>query len=384
MVLALDNIEVLDLSRLLPGPYCSMILADFGARVLKVEDTGRGDYFRTMSALAGGYQTVNRNKKSLALNLKDPRGREIFYRLAARADVVLEGFRPGVTARLGVDYSTLQKLNPRLVYCSLTGYGQEGPRSQSPGHDLNYIGLAGILGLTGAAGGPPVIPSVQLADLGGGALWAAIAILVALLARERTGQGQYLDVAMLDGTLAFLPLMAEGILAGGTPPVRGSLPLSGALACYRVYATSDRKYVTLGALEEKFWTEFCLALNRPGWVDRQFGPEQEQLAGEVAEILSSRTRDQWLEFFAGRDVCLEPVYDPGEIAADEHIKARGMLGPGPYLGIPVKLSTTPGGVREPAPGWGEHSREVLAELGYTGQEIDGFLAGEVIKESGQS
>ncbi len=374
------DIEVLDLSRLLPGPYCSMILADFGARVLKVEDTLRGDYFRTMG-LAGGFETVNRGKKSLALDLKDPRGREVFYRLAERADVVLEGFRPGVTARLAVDYPTLAELNPRLVYCSLTGYGQEGPRSLRAGHDLNYIGLAGILGLTGLPDGPPVIPSVQLADLSGG-LWAAYAILAALLVRERTGRGQYIDVAMLDGILAFLPVLAQSMAEGRA--ARGSLPLAGGLACYRVYGTADDKYVTMGALEEKFWAEFCLAVDHPGWIDRQYGPDQERLAGEVAALLRSRTRDEWLAFFEGRDICLEPVYGPDEVAADEHVKSRGVLAQGPYLGVPVKLSLTPGAIRGPAPDWGEHSSEVLAGVGYSDLEIEALLTAGVVKENGRS
>ena len=383
-MLPLSNVEVLDLSRLLPGPYCSMILADFGARVVKVEDTARGDYLRDMGPVAGGFGTVNRNKQSLALDLKNPRGREIFYRLVARADVVLEGFRPGVTARLGIDYPTLRRVNPRLVYCSLTGYGQTGPRSQRPGHDVNYLGLSGILGLTGAAGQAPVIPAVTLADLGGGAMWAAIAILLALWARERTGEGQYLDVAMLDGLLAWLPMFAEGVTGLGPAPSRGEVPLAGALACYRVYAAADGRYLALGALEEKFWAGFCRVLGRPEWIARQFGADQEDLAAAVQEVIRTKTRDEWLALFAPADVPLEPVYSLFEVAADEHIRSRGMVGPGPCLGVPVKLSATPGGIRTPAPGWGEHSREVLAGLGYPAEEIDILAAAGVIREGGRS
>jgi len=383
-MLPLSNVEVLDLSRLLPGPFCSMILADFGARVIKVEDTGRGDYLRDMAPVTAGFETVNRNKRSLALDLRNPRGQEIFYRLASRADVVLEGFRPGVTARLGIDYPALHRVNPRLVYCSLTGYGQTGPRAGRPGHDVNYLALAGILGLTGVAGQIPVIPAVTVADLGGGAMWAAIAILVALWARERTGEGQYIDVAMLDGLLAWLPMFAEAVTGSGPTPQRGALPLAGALACYRVYAAADGRFLALGALEEKFWAAFCLAVDRPAWIGRQFGRDQEPLAAEVAALLSTKTRDEWLAFFESSDVPIEPVYSLDEVAADEHIRTRGMLGPGKCLGVPIKLSSTPGGIRTPAPGWGEHSREVLAGLGYPEEEIDVLAATGVIRQGGRS
>ncbi len=389
-MLPLAGIRVLDLSRLLPGPYCSMVLADFGADVIKVEDTDHGDYMREMPGMAGAFASLNRNKRSLALNLKERAGQEVFYRLAQTADVVLEGFRPGVAARLGIDYPTLQKHNPRLIYCSLTGYGQTGPRSGRAGHDINYMALAGALDLTGDAGGPPVVPGVQVADLGGGAMWALAGILVALLARQQTGEGQHIDVAMLDGVIGWQVLAASALFTGGALPGRGTGVLNGSYACYRIYQTSDGGYLSLGALEPKFWAAFCQRLGRPDLIARQFvpAPGQGEVVAEVQRILLTGTRQHWVDFFAGVDCCLEPVLNLAEVFADGHVQARGMEVANPagtggsLLAVPVKLSATPGAVRSPAPGWGEDSAYVLAAAGFSSEEITALQEGGVVGGAG--
>ena len=389
LALALEGVKVLDLSRLLPGPFCSMILADFGADVLKVEDTDPGDYMRDLPGLEGSYQTLNRNKQSISLNLKTDKGQEILCKLVEEADVLIEQFRPGVTKRLGIDYPVLKKLNPRLIYCSLTGYGQNGPRALNAGHDINYAALAGVLNLCGLKGQPPVLPGVQIADIGGGALWSAVAILLALIAREKTGEGQLLDIAMLDGSVSFLAAAGSVFFAEGTVPQRGESILSGSFACYRVYETADHKYLSLGALEAKFWAEFCKRLDCPAWIDEQFAPQprQAQLSLELTKIFKSQTRAEWLDFFKDADICLEPVFDMAEAAADPHLQQRQMIVETELpdgrivkqIGIPIKCSGTPGLIRSLAPRWGEQTRPILKELGYSDAEVEDLLALGVIK-----
>ena len=275
---ALSGIRVLDLSRLLPGGFCSLLLADFGAEVLKVEDTGMGDYIRWSppfhegadeSARSALFLALNRGKRSIRLDLKTEGGREVLLRLVREHDVVLESFRPGVMQRLGVGYERLREENPRLVYCAITGYGQDGPYTGRSGHDMNYLGLNGLLGLSGDAGGPPVQSAGQIADVGGGALMAAFGILAALRERDSSGEGQLVDVSMFDGSLSWLALVAARYLADGTPPGRGDLELAGSLVCYRPYACRDG-WVTLGALEPKFWQAWCRGVGREDLVEKQF------------------------------------------------------------------------------------------------------------------
>ncbi|HYP48503.1 MAG TPA: CoA transferase, partial [Thermoleophilaceae bacterium] len=267
---ALDGVRVLDLSRLLPGGFCSLLLADFGAEVLKVEDTGMGDYLRWAapyyegaddSAKSALFLSLNRGKRSIRLNLKDEQGREVLLRLVREYDVLLESFRPGVMERLGVGYERLREENPGLVYCAISGYGQTGPYTARSGHDMNYLGLGGLLGLTGEVDGPPVQAAGQIADLGGGALMGAFGILAALRERERSGEGQLVDVSMFDGSLSWLAMVAARYLCEGEPPRRGGLELAGSLLCYRPYACSDG-WVTLGALEPKFWQAWCRGVGR--------------------------------------------------------------------------------------------------------------------------
>ncbi len=387
---ALSDIRVLDLSRLLPGGFCSLLLADFGAEVLKVEDTGMGDYIRWStpsyegaddSAKSALFLALNRGKRSMRLNLKEEAGREVLLRLVREYDVLLESFRPGVMERLGIGYETLRDENPRLVYCAITGYGQDGPYTERSGHDMNYLGLGGLLGLTGDADGPPVQPAGQIADLGGGALMAAFGIMAALRERERSGQGQLVDVSMFDGSLSWLALVAAKYLADGVAPGRGELELAGGLICYRPYACRDG-WVTLGALEPKFWQEWCRGVGREELVEKQFDRPGSDAHAEVERIFLERTREEWRAFASEHDCCLEPVLGLDEALDSELVQAREMVlkldqpGAGAdvrLLGVPVKLSRTPGAPAGPGPALGEHTREVLSSLGYSDNEIAALL-----------
>jgi alpha-methylacyl-CoA racemase len=396
-VTALEGIRVLDLSRLLPGGFCSLLLADFGAEVLKVEDTGMGDYIRWSppyyegaddSAKSALFLALNRNKRSIRLNLKHEKGKEVLLKLVREYDVVLESFRPGVLDRLGVGYERMREENPGIVYCAISGYGQDGPNRDRSGHDMNYLGLIGLLGLTGEREGPPIQSAGQIADLGGGALMAAFGILAALRERDRSGEGQFVDVSMADGALSWLAMVAAQYFADGVVPERGGLPLAGSLVCYRPYACADG-YVTLGALEPKFWQAWCRGVDREDLIERQFERPGSDAHAEVERIFLERTRDEWTQFASQHDCCLEPVLDLDEALDSELVRAREMVveldqpgaaEPVRQLGVPVKLSRTPGGVHAPGPALGENTREVLESLGYSGDDLaaleqDGAVAG---------
>ncbi len=383
---ALDGIRVLDLSRMLPGPYCSMMLADLGAEVIKVEETS-GDPTRRSPPMvdrqSAPFAQVNRNKKSIAIDLKQPEGRDIFLKLIPTADVVLEQFRPGVVDRLGISYTSVAEVNPRIVYCSLTGFGQDGPHRERSGHDLNYLALSGVLGLTTDEHGTPVIPGVQVADLAGGMI-AGFAMLAALLARERTGRGQYVDVSMFDVMLSMLPIPAAHHFAGATIPVGGKYVLSGAYPFYNVYETSDGKFMTLGALEPKFWANFCGKVGREDLVARQFDSSErrESLFDEVRSIFKSRTQAEWIELMLDADCCCEPVLSMTEAFQHAQTRAREMVRQSSsltdQLGFSYKLSDTPPREVSRAPLLGEHTAELLAAAGISKEDRDRLSAAGVI------
>jgi alpha-methylacyl-CoA racemase len=366
--------RVLDLSRLFPGPYCSRILADLGFEVVKVELPGGGDWSRYVPPLDPErgegllFGALNRGKMSLTLNLKAPEGQAIFLQLVDTADVVLETFRPGVMARLGLGYEELAAQNPRLVYCSLSGYGQTGPYRDRAGHDLNYQGLAGLLDLTGWADRPPGMPGAPLADLGG-ALWAAVGILAALLAREQTGRGQRVDGSLLGGALACLTLPLTRHL-GGQPVERGASDLTGGVVCYHVYQTSDGRYVTMSALEPEFWAAFCTATGCQDLLDQQFAPAfpGEPAYDQLCALFRTRSREEWGQALAEVDACCEPVYDMGEALESAPVQALEMLSGGRFL-PPIRFSAHEAPAPGPAPALGQHTGTILAELGYDAGEV---------------
>jgi alpha-methylacyl-CoA racemase len=398
VTLPLQGIRVLDLARLLPGGFCSLLLADFGADVLKVEDTGMGDYIRWSppyyegahdSAKSALFLSLNRNKRSIRLDLKSDGGREALLALVRESDVVLESFRPGVLERLGVGYERMREENPGIVYCAISGYGQDGPKRDASGHDENYLGLIGLLGLTGERGGEPVQAAGQIADLGGGALMAAFGILAALRERDGSaehpgsGEGQMVDVSMADGALSWLAMVAAAYFADGVVPRRGDLPLAGALICYRPYECADG-WVSLGALEPKFWQAWCRGVGREELVAKQFEHPGSDAHAQVREIFKGRTRAQWEAFAREHDCCLEPVLELDEALESELVSAREMVveldqpgaqRPVRQLGVPIKLTRTPGEHgRLPGPALGEHTEEALLQAGYSPAQVAELLA----------
>jgi len=365
---SLSGITVIDLSRLLPGPYCTMILADHGARVIAIEDPryrDRGEYVFP----------VYRNKSHMTLELKSDRGREIFFRLVRDADVVVEGFRPGVVERLGVDYSAVGRINPSIVYCSITGYGQTGPMRDAAGHDVNYLSHSGLLELMGEKDRPPAIPGVQIADLVGGGMNGALGVLLALFHRQRTGDGQHIDISMTDGALGLLPAVQFFQALFGKAQTRGDTFLAHRYACYNTYGTADDRYLAVGAVENRFWQNLCDHLGRP-----EYGPLQydEAHREEIIAFLRDRFRQQplenWERELSGLDVCVTPVKSVAEALADPLFRERGMLAAGDQdddtLGVPVKMGATPGGVRSVPPAFGADTDRILEELGYRRAEID--------------
>jgi alpha-methylacyl-CoA racemase len=378
--MSLEGIRVLDLTRLLPGAFCTLLLADMGADVVKVEEPRSGDYMRWYPPLRDGqsvlFNALNRNKRSVALDLKREAGRDLLLALVERADVLVEGNRPGVMDRLGLGWPALRERNPRLVMASITGYGQDGPWAGRAGHDLNYMAIAGALSLNGRLGEPPHPLAVQVADIGGGGQAAATAILGALLVVARGGEGRHLDVSMTDGALSWLAVPLAQVREQGPIP-RGGHRLTGRYACYGVYECADGRCLSVGALEPKFWRALCEAIGRPDLVDAQYaeGEEQERVRAELAAVLSTRKRDEWAEALGGLDACCEPVLELEEVAAHPQVVARGMVveqATGLELAPAVRL----GGEwrRKGAPRLGEDTGEVLAEVGVDAARLEELRA----------
>jgi alpha-methylacyl-CoA racemase len=365
----LSGIRVLDLTRLLPGPFCTMLLADMGADVVKVEEPGGGDYLRWTPPLVDGgsalFNAINRNKRSITLNLKAPEGRELLLRLAETADVLVEGNRPGVMARLGLGWDVLQARNSKLVMCSITGYGQDGPFASRAGHDVNYMATAGALGLNGPRDGPPSPLSVQVADIGGGGLQPAVAILGALVAVARREPGRWIDASMTDGAVTWLAL-ALAAHGGGEHVGRGDQRLGGRYPCYRVYACKDGGFYSVGALEPKFWANLCAAIDRPDLLALQFaeGADGAGAHESMESVFRAKTRNEWDLKLGGLDVCCEPVLELGEVATHPQVAARGLMTATPNgveVGPAIRMRAD--WRRRPAPALGEHTAEILAEVG---------------------
>ncbi|MBK7465233.1 MAG: CoA transferase [Betaproteobacteria bacterium] len=373
----LAGIRILDLTRLLPGPVTTLHLADLGAEVIKIEDPQVGDYARTLGTGQGEengqssayFRMINRNKQGFRLDLKKPEGVEVFMRLAREADVIIESFRPGVMAKLGIGYAAIAAVNPKIAYCSISGYGQDGPYKDLAGHDINYLGYAGVLDQIGSAGGNPAIPNFQIADLLGGAMTAAMGILAVVIEAQRTGQGRYIDVSMTDSVLAHTYFAMLRLNDAGQSAPRGTDLLSGGLPCYATYRCADGKHMAVGALEGKFWKTACEVLGHPDWLKRQWDAS---LRGELAELFASRPRDEWASLFAAVDCCITPILSPEEALANEQILARKMVVQEDGLtqfAPPLKMSGFEFSIRQAAPKSGEHNAAILAAAGYSTTEI---------------
>jgi len=377
---ALSDITVIDLSRLLPGPYCSMILADHGARVISIES-------RQFIADGLFFNTINRNKEHISLNLKTVEGKRIFFRLIEKADVLLEGFRPGVVDRLGVDYQRVCEVNPKIIYCAITGYGQNGPFRDRVGHDVNYLSYAGVLNLIGEPDRPPSIPGIQIADIAGGGMNAAIGILLALFAREKTGKGQYIDISMTDGMVAFLPIALYFQQLSGKDPRRADALLSHRYACYNTYESADGRFLSIGAVENRFWKRLCDHLGVAEYAALQYDDRRrKEILDFMRTTFKSKTLDEWDAELAHLEICWGRVQTFSEMFDDPLFQEREMIlqleGKSgitqPAIGVPVKLSDTPGSVRSAAVDFGESTTSILEELGYSEKEIKSLTKAKVI------
>jgi alpha-methylacyl-CoA racemase len=404
-MLALEGIRILDLTHLAPGALCTMILGDLGADVVRIEAPpgvgGRGAGLGISPMGEEGrkraaFDATNRNKRSVGLNLRSEQGREIFYKLAQTADVIVEGFRPGVVKRLKVDYETMKVINSRVIYCSLSGYGQDGPYSNLPGHDINYISIAGALNLIGTPDRPPVVPLNLLADFAGASLHGVIGIVAALVARDKTGVGQYVDIAYADGVISLLTWFISHYFFTGVMLNRGETWLHGAYPYYGVYETKDGKYFSFGCAEPWFWENLCRALGKEEYISYCISPEHflhkpegdkwEEVSSYLKRVLLTKTREEWFEFFRDKDVPVGKVYTFDEVFSDPQVLHRKMvvevehptLGKVRQPGIAVKLSETPGKIRRLAPIFGEHTEEILGELGYSQSQIADLRQSSVI------
>ena len=378
---ALDGLRIVDLTNLGPGAHCTRILADLGADVVRIvearsviEKSGR----RQWKAPVWAYG-MRRNTRPLGLDLKSPDGLAVFFKLLEKADVLMVGVRPAAAERLGVDYDTVHRRNPRLVYCSLTGFGTDGPYRNIAGHDINYQSIGGTVGLTGAAGGPPVIPGATAADSAGGGMHAAIAVLAAVLSQRSTGHGQFVDIAATDGIVNMVSLGIDEYLATGEEPRRGEALLTGRYPWYNIYETADGKYISVGAIEAQFYANLCRLMDLEDLIPHQYADDdkQREIFRRFAEVFRTRTRDEWVELLMERDTCTAPVYAISELVHDRNLLHRGMIidvehpsdGPMKQAGIMVKLSETPGEIRPVDPQPADFTEPILSEAGYDAERI---------------
>lgn len=393
-MLALEGLKVLDLSNYVPGALCTMILADFGAEVIKVEPVKpfpMGEMGYSPPAVEekrkeAAYFALNRNKKCIGLNLRSEGGQKVFHRMAKQADVVIEGYRPGVVERMGADYKTISGINPRIVYCSLSGYGQDGPYRLFSGHDINYISIAGVLGLIGPKAGPPSVPLNIIADFAGVSLYGAVGILLALMARGKTGKGQYIDHTYMEGAIHLMTWFTHRFFMDGTVMKRGDSWTHGTYPYYGVFKTKDGKWLSIAPLEPHFWDNLCKVLGKEEYMpykwtmDTTFRPPDakcEEMRAFLEKTFLTKTRDEWFDLLIVNDVPAGKVYDMSETFNDPQVIARKMvieiddpvIGKVRQVGILPKLSETPGQVRRLAPMHGEHTDEILGTLGFSGEEI---------------
>ncbi len=370
----LQDIRVLDMSRLLPGPFCTRLFADMGADVIKIEEPVKGDYSRNFVPRRGDFacwfMEVNRNKKSVALDLKNEEERRLFLELAKTAQVVVESYRPGVMKKLGVDFETVKQVNPKIVYCSITGYGKQGPLVKQADHDIGYQSLAGLISLSGEKDGKPSIPGVLAADMQASAM-AGMSILAALHHAERTGEGQEISLSLFDTCLALVPGVSATYFGNGFVNMRGNNWLSGANPNYNVYRTKDGRYMSVGCLEEKFWKNLCGVLERPDLIPViQDETKYPWLKDELTAIIATKTMEEWVELAKGSDSCFAPVlnYDEalatGQAIADEMVLdvEDQELGNYKTMGFVTKFSATPCQLYRRAPRLGEHTEEILSEI----------------------
>lgn len=389
----LAGVRILDFTRLLPGPMATMFLADMGADVIKIEDPDNPDYIRDFEPRSNGtsilYLSLNRSKRSLALNHLSAEGKQTILDLVKTADVLVEQYRPGVMQQMGFGYEALKQINPRLIYVSITGYGQQSSMAMAAGHDLNYIAIAGALGITGITGGAPVVPGFQLADIAGGSYMAMNAVMAALYQREKTGKGEWVDVSMTD---AALPLSAlQFAYQQGTKQGigRGEYELSGGLANYNVYKCADGKYIALGSLEPKFWNKFCARAGKPEWQTEfvKKGEALDNLKRDVAAFFVTKTRSEWVEYFKLDDICLTVINELDELEHEPYLNERGMFvqnehpSVGKYKTInqPLKFKETTFDNNWNAPELGSDSASILKELNYTDAQIAEMQSKGVVK-----
>lgn len=382
---ALETLKILDLTMNLPGPYMTWLLAVLGAEVVKIENPVGGDYARALAGVGPGkgspfFEAVNRNKKSVTLNLKHPEGRKLILDLLQTYDILVEGFRPGTMERLDLGFNVTSGKQPRLIQVSISGYGQESPYRFRAGHDVNYLSLAGVIGMTGTRDGQLAIPGVQIADLAGGSLLGLSGLLAAVIQRESTGKGQWVDVSMFDGSFSLAIMVFAGVASGLDQPEPGKMFLTGRVPCYGLYRTKDGRHMSLGALEFKFWKNFCSAVGRKDLIGNQFGPEE--IVQHIADIFAQRTQEEWVQFMENHDACCEPVLTLTEAADSNLVKARDMVTAGAdgrrYLACPMKLSGSSRPPDLPAPELGQHTREVLSQLGLGSGDFESLAEQGVI------